>query len=251
MRALLSDFAHALAFLSRLPVPRSLFAGRDLDFSRCVWAFPLAGAVATLPAVALALFLVNAGPFLVAIAAVIVTIVATGALHEDGFADVADGFWGGHNAPRRLTIMRDSQVGTYGALALASLILVRVGLLGHILSAAGVVEGLALWMTAAAISRASLATHWVLLPSARGNDGLSERFGTPTRESALQAIAIALALGFALVAVPGGWLGLGILAAGVAAAALATWGFAAVAHAKIGGRTGDTLGAATVTVTSW
>src|SRR3546814_6586134 len=58
-------------------------------------------------------------PFAAAIIALAFAILVTGGLHEDGLADVADGFGGGHDKARKLAIMRDSRIGTYGVLALA------------------------------------------------------------------------------------------------------------------------------------
>ncbi|MEM7641825.1 MAG: adenosylcobinamide-GDP ribazoletransferase, partial [Pseudomonadota bacterium] len=159
------------------------------------------------------------------------SIAVTGALHEDGLADLADGFWGGFDKDRRLAIMRDSRIGTYGVIALALSLLVRWALIGAALEA-----GHLIWVMVAtgAVSRAPMAVLMRWLPPARP-DGLSKGAGTPPPATAWAGLAIA-----ALTLLPHG-PGPAILAGGlVAAAAL---GLGCLARAKIGGQTGDVLGA--------
>jgi cobalamin synthase len=93
---LITDTARALGFLTRLPVPSRYFEGDEGSLAQVSRAFPLAGFVAALPA---ALFLMiapwlNFPPLMAALIAVAISIGTTGALHEDGLADVADGFFG-------------------------------------------------------------------------------------------------------------------------------------------------------------
>src|SRR5579864_6859060 len=98
------DLLIAAAFLTRMPIPTpAVLPGR---LAQASWAFPLVGVGVGLPTLAAALI------------AVAGTAALTGALHEDGLADTADGFGGGATPEAKLTIMRDSRNGAYGVLAL-------------------------------------------------------------------------------------------------------------------------------------
>ena len=92
------------------------------------WAWPLAGmAVGLLGAAAGGLVLwLGVAPAAAAAIAIAAQIFATGALHEDGLADSADGLWGGWDKARRLAIMKDSRIGTYGVLALVLVTLLLI-----------------------------------------------------------------------------------------------------------------------------
>src|SRR5260221_13885986 len=121
----LADLQVALGFLTRLPVRARGSLGN------AAWTFPLVGlvvgAVAALVfAVARALSLPHEIGSILAVAA---TIALTGALHEDGPADTADGFGGGVERWQRLAIMRDSRIGSYGVIALVLGLLLRVSAL--------------------------------------------------------------------------------------------------------------------------
>ena len=122
---ILADMATALSFFTRLPVPFSTDAGRSL--SQSLWAAPLAGLAVALTGwlafiVALWLGLFTDIAALVALGAM---LVVTGALHEDGLADIADGFGGGREREAKLAIMRDSRIGTYGVCALTLSLIAR------------------------------------------------------------------------------------------------------------------------------
>src|SRR6516165_4237398 len=113
------DVADALRFFTRLRVgaPTPEVA---LDMDRIAWAAPVAGAVVGLiGALVLALTApLGLPPLLRAGLATAALVAATGALHEDGLADLADGFGGGSTRERKLEIMRESRIGAYGAAAL-------------------------------------------------------------------------------------------------------------------------------------
>lgn len=118
----------AFGFLTRLPVPHAELRAGDIGRARG-W-FPLVGVVVagigTLTRWSVGLVLPNT----VAVAAgVLAMIVVTGAFHEDGLADAVDGIWGGTTPQRRLEIMHDSRLGTYGTLALVGSVLLRVAIL--------------------------------------------------------------------------------------------------------------------------
>lgn len=221
----------ALALLTRLPLP----VLSDAAFARqaqAAWAYPLVGLVVALPASVLAVAALWAGLPVTAAAGLLLAaqIALTGAMHEDGLADVADGFWGAFDRTRRLEIMRDSRIGTYGVLAL----ILSVGLRWVALTAL-LQTGFGAVIAAACLSRAGLPALMTLLPPARP-DGLSVSVGIPGRRASL----VALTLGVALALSAAGAAVIGPAIAGVAV--LGATGL--LARARIGGQTGDVLGAA-------
>ena len=170
-----------------------------------------------------------------ALAGVLATVVVTGALHEDGLADVADGFWGGSTPDRRLEIMRDSRIGTYGVLAVTGDVLLRAALLAP-LDIAGVARVL---VAGHVIGRAAPLILAAWLPPARA-EGLGVRAGKPRRGGVVLATLTVVA---AAVATAGGWGAVLLVAAGVAVAAVG-W----TARRRIGGHTGDVLGTGVLVV---
>jgi adenosylcobinamide-GDP ribazoletransferase len=221
----------ALSFLTIVPAG-DLAGITTADVGRGIVFFPLVGAgvgaAAALAAWATAAVL----PALIAgLAAVAAGAVLTGALHLDGLADTADGY-GARTRERALAIMRDHSVGSYGVVAVTLDVGLRAAATAALLSRP---HGL-LWLVAAgALSRSAAAGLGVLLPGARP-DGLSrvlEGAGRPR-------VAVAAAAGVVIAGLCAGWPGLAA-AAGVAAAA-ALWGWHCVR--RLGGMTGDTLGAA-------
>lgn len=227
----LVDIALALVLLTRLPLPR-LDSASFKRQARAVWAFPLAGLAVTLPACAIGFAALSMGmPAGIAAGVVLaVQVLFTGAMHEDGLADCADGFWGGFDPARRLDIMKDSQIGSYGVLALVFAIGLRWQALTVLMQQGHVWSLLAL----ALLSRAMMPVlmHW--LPNAR-QSGLSQSHGRPSRRAVGLGLGLAVALSLPL-------LGAGSFAV-VAMLALMTLGFGHLARAKIGGQTGDVLGA--------
>lgn len=232
----LSDLGTALSLLSRIPVP--------LDHQRAgaraaqsAWAYPLAGALLAVIAGgfgwALHALGIAAGP--VAALVLAAQVMLSGALHEDGLADSADGLWGGWDPARRLEIMRDSRIGAYGVLALGLSLLLRWTCLSAILSAAGPAALLAALVAVSAVSRASMVAVMHVLPFAR-DDGLSRRVGSPPRWAAALAIALALIISGLLWGAPGALL---LCLTGATAAVIV----GRMARACIGGQTGDVLGA--------
>jgi adenosylcobinamide-GDP ribazoletransferase len=164
-----------------------------------------------------------------------------GALHEDGIADVADGFFGGKSKEQRLEIMKDSRIGTYGALALIVSFSVRVVALAAILQSSVFGAALAL-LASAAVGRGALVWHWTQLESARPG-GTSDKVGSPSEDALKFALATALAIGLI-----GAFAARGIAPAIIAFALtmLITSLFKRLCLDKIGGQTGDTLGASAV-----
>jgi adenosylcobinamide-GDP ribazoletransferase len=218
----------AVTFLTVLPLRLRATATTSLN-SAAPW-FPAVGALVGAIAGG-----VRAGldPLIGTVAASVLATatlaVVSGALHLDGLADCADGLGVHGNRTRRLEVMRDSSIGTFGALALIvwfALVVVAVAGLDSKHAAAALV-------LAGAASRTAALVHAQLAPSARP-DGLGAAF-----RPGLGALVIAApqALAAALL-VP---IGHGLLA--LAAAALVAVGTAFWSRAALGGRTGDTLGA--------
>ena len=242
-RGALYDLAGCLRFYSRLPVPQlpeEPDPHRSPDFTRLPRMLPLAGVIVALPAalVLAAAWWIGLGPFLAATLAVAVLVLATGALHEDGLADVADGFGGGTTRERRLEIMRDSRIGAYGGAALVLALALRIGALATLLDRTGYAAATAL-VLAAAVSRVAALTPMLLLEPARPG-GLSASVGHPDRASL--ATALGLGAGLALAAVPLG-LPFGGVALMIPCAGIAALGLTRLARAAIGGQTGDVIGA--------
>jgi adenosylcobinamide-GDP ribazoletransferase len=231
LQRLLNDIALSLIFFTRLPLPH--FEAKDSIFARAIWAAPVIGlAVALIGGIvfALAAFLgLSAGP--AAALALAATMLATGCLHEDGLSDTADGFGGGGTRDKKLEIMRDSRIGTYGACALVFSILLRWSAISELGSPAAVLGGL---IAAHAASRALLPAFMHMLPPAR-TDGLSANAGAISSDAALTAAAIGAV---ALLA-----LGLSAAIAAALCLGLVFFLFRALCLSQVGGQTGDTVGA--------
>lgn len=232
-------FLLVVGFYSRLPVPPARHVPALAD---AVWLVPVAAAVIAAPAaiVLIAAGLLGASELFAATLAVAVLIVVTGALHEDGLADCADGFWGGSSRARRLEIMRDSRIGTYGVLALVLAVVAKVALVAALMEE-GLGTAATVVVTAAVAGRTVALYPWVGLPNAR-DDGLAVTMGRPTPGAFRRAVLLGLAVAALLVA----WRSPVGFVLGALAAALAAKGVASLADRKIGGHTGDVIGAAVI-----
>ncbi len=237
---LVDDLKQSLVFLTRLP-PDVVGADASArpDFTRAARVFPLAGAlIGVAGGLALIVAALLGLPSLVsATFAIAATMILTGALHEDGLADVADSY-GGATIEKKFAIMDDSRIGTYGAAALIVSMLLRVAALGAIAARGAFAAALAL-IAAEAVSRAGLVRMWHDLPAAR-SEGLAHDTGPPDHQAMLVALAIAAAI-VAVTVLPalGWWPAL----AGSVLAAIAAYMFMRMTTEALGGRTGDTLGA--------
>ena len=217
-----------MVLLTRLPLPVIAHP----QGAQAAWAWPLVGVViGVLQMIVAGVLLWLHVPATVTAAAVLgVSAVVTGGLHEDGLADTSDGFFGGWTREQRLEIMKDSHIGSFGTLALIVTILVRWSALVVILT--GPLWGV---VAVAALSRAPMAAVMAGLPNARGK-GLGQSVGQPDRD--VVAVTLVLAL---LVAVMTAGLTTSLLMGVVVA--VVTGALALTAQARIGGQTGDVLGA--------
>jgi adenosylcobinamide-GDP ribazoletransferase len=237
----LGELVHALKFLTRLPIPFS----KTIDpppLNQSMRMFSVAGGLIGLMIAAVLLLgqVSQLPPILAAVFAVAAGFLITGALHEDGLADTADGLGGGKTRERRLDIMRDSRIGTYGALAL----IVATAARGAAYISLFEMPALALLTVIVAtqsFSRALIVDLLWATPPAREN-GLSAYAGQPSRSVAMFAIIIGLALTLLAGHFTRFENAVFALALGLASVAAVRW----QAIRLIGGQTGDICGAAQV-----
>ena len=232
------DLRTATAFLTRVPVRSA--EPRPLDLTRAARAFPLVGALIG-AAAALAAILCHGlgmGGLLSATIGIGTAIALTGALHEDGLADTADGFWGASSREERLRIMRDSRIGTFGVLAVVFSVLIRIAAVGEIIEA-GAIAALAGLISAEAISRHAMSALLATTDAAR-EDGLAVMAGKPAADPMRASLLITLAIGL-----PGLWLAGGVTGIALAGglAFLAFMGIRDLGRRFIGGHSGDVCGA--------
>jgi adenosylcobinamide-GDP ribazoletransferase len=233
--SLATDLKIIVLFATRLPLNHEAPVANG-DIARASWAFPVVGALvggagALVYWTAVWIGLPPAPASALALAA---TLAATGCLHEDGLADTADGFGGGQGADRarKLEIMRDSRLGTYGACALAMSLLLRWSALAAIADPGSAAMAL---VAAHGAARGALPAFMRFVRPAR-QDGLAAYAGRPPPQCA----AAAALLGIGLL---GLGLGIGPAAVCVMLLAAASLGMARLAVNQIGGYTGDVVGA--------
>jgi adenosylcobinamide-GDP ribazoletransferase len=227
------DVQTSVLFSTRLPLGRAAMV-EGAALARASWAWPLAGAL--VGAIGAAVYWATATAGVPALAAaglaVGATLLATGCLHEDGLADTADGFGGGTSRERKLVIMTDSRIGSYGACALMLSLLLRIAAIASLGDPLLVVPAL---IAAHVAARSSMPLLMRLVPPAR-HDGLSADAGRPPLTSVIVAAmlgAAALELGLGIVP--------GLIAFGLIACALGVMAW--LCRRQIGGQTGDVLGA--------
>jgi len=232
LKDVVGDLRIAASFVTIVPVASSKPAD-DGAIARAAWALPVAGLLVGLAGAVVykAAIRVGLAPNLAALLALATTTLITGALHEDGLADTADGL-GGRTRERKLDIMRDSRIGSYGVCALILSFGLRWGALAAIANPWAVMFALC---AAHAAARAGLPAFMSLVPPARP-DGLSANAGAPPGRS----VAVAFGLGTLVLA-----LSLGPAKALVGLVLLSAAGLtlARLAIRQIGGQTGDVLGA--------
>jgi adenosylcobinamide-GDP ribazoletransferase len=221
----------AVGLLTRLPLTLTMLPD-DADCVRAMRAFPLVGIiVGGVGGIVFSIGNVLHLPSLIsALLAVAATILVTGAMHEDGLADCADGFGGGRDVAHKLSIMRDHAIGTYGTLAL----LLSVGLRAGSLSVLGPAEAALALIAAHSLSRGLLPLVACMKPARQ--DGLGAPYASPPRHILAQAVI----LGFVIAALA---LGLKAVLIGGLATAAAMFLMARLAKRQIGGFTGDVFGA--------
>jgi adenosylcobinamide-GDP ribazoletransferase len=228
-----AELAVCFVLLSRLPVP---YPRGKVDFARAVWAYPVVGAC--LGALGGALFWglcrIGQPPALAACWTLAASVLLTGGLHEDGLADTADGFGGGRDAARKLEIMRDSRIGSFGTIALVLSLAIRGAAVAAFPAPSRAAVAL---VVAGCLGRAAIVAVLATTRPAR-NDGLGASLADIPPPSVIAAGAVAVLAALLLPTRPAG---LALLMAGLAALAMAV-----LARRQIGGHTGDVLGATAV-----
>lgn len=230
-RALLA----AVSFLTIVPVGR-LVALDGRDVARGSVLFPVIGGVIGALTGGLAWLLGDdLPPLLAACVAVAAGGVVTGALHLDGLADCADGF-GGRTVEDRLRIMRDHTIGTYGATALLLDLMVRVSVLAAL---AGTQEALLFSVAAGALARVGGPLLAVMLPYAQARPGSGEALSSfPSELRAAVALMVGALVAFLCLTGSTSQYASSIAVAGLVVV-LVAWG----AKRRLGGVTGDVMGA--------
>ncbi|MEO1066138.1 MAG: adenosylcobinamide-GDP ribazoletransferase [Pseudomonadota bacterium] len=234
------DIALCFQFLSRIPLPEALVSHDKPDFTHASWAFPVAGALIAVPALATVLigYLLALPISMITALAIVVLVFTTGGLHEDGVADVADGFGGGHTKDRKLDIMKDSRVGAYGVIALALIFGLRftgwsfIAYESLFLFSAGLIAS-------QLMSRTAQVHLWHGLPSAR-EGGLAQSVGQPSASARNLAAVIGV---FTTIALILSFVDMIRLVAALLFVGFVTWAFMIICRRQIGGHTGDTIGA--------
>jgi adenosylcobinamide-GDP ribazoletransferase len=229
----IDDLRIGTALLTRVPMPHPNGATAE-GITRAQRAFPLVGALigASVGCVDLALLKFGVPTPVAAVLTLGASALLTGALHEDGLADVGDGFGGGRDREAKLAIMRDSRLGTYGTVTLLTCFATKWSALASLPSST-IVTGL---IVAQALGRAAIPVLAASMPFARA-DGLGKTAGRVEPAGAITAVAIAVVI--ALLCLPAQEAVLALLMGSAAAAAIAV-----LALRQIGGITGDVFGAA-------
>jgi adenosylcobinamide-GDP ribazoletransferase len=239
----LSDFLICLRFFTRLPIPeldRELAAHSMPDFARATGLLPLAGAfIGALAALALgAAVLLGLPPLLASPISIAALVLLTGALHEDGLADCADGFGGGTSRERKLEIMKDSRIGTFGAVALLLALYVRIISLSFICEQSFALAATVL-IAASAFSRSTILIPLLFLSPAR-QDGAGFSAAKPKAETVFRAFGLAILIAIAPIAAGADSIRTSLA---ILVGALAAFGMTRLSAAQIQGQTGDVAGA--------
>lgn len=228
----LKSLMTAIRFLTILPLPGS--GENDTSFfGAALFYFPITGLIIGSFGALCAFVLVNTLP--IGVAAVLLTIflsLASGFLHLDGLADSCDGLLSARPAPKCLEIMRDSRIGVMGAAALSAVFLLKTASIAAS-DPANIYYAL---IIAPVAGRTSIIFMMALLPYARKNEGLGLLFYSANKRWAVFFSAL-LFITVTATLVPSKFMALSLTL--VVSVAVFSW----VCRKKIGGATGDTLGA--------
>lgn len=230
----------AYSLLTRFPVPRFELRTKA-DMSTAFWAYPIAGATVGLVggAVFAGLSATGLSPLTSIVASLAAMALSTGGFHEDGLADFWDGLGGGQTREKKLEIMRDSRIGTYGLLALVFALALQATLYADLSHSIGALEVSGVIVAIAAIARVMIAIPlWSLTPARK--EGVSVAAERPPVLSVIAAALIAAAISIPLVGLIGT---LALVAGGAVGAGLTTW----LSGRYLAGYTGDALGASALT----
>lgn len=232
----LRRIATAATFLTRLPWVARYASGDPVELGRSARWFPLIGMV--VGSVGGLVYLLASAIWDSALAALIALaamLLLTGAFHEDGWADTFDGLFGGWTPERRLEIMRDSRIGAYGAIALIMLLLGKWQALASVAAR----DAMVVLIGAHAAARWSTLALALALPYVRGTSAMkpvASGIGPPE-------LAIGTGAAIAAIILVGLQFGPWFVALGITATLTLVVGAAGLFRARLGGITGDCLGA--------
>ena len=240
-QSIIGDCAAAFLLLSRIPVTWHRFPDdRPPNFTSALWAFPLVGLVvgAAVGVVLLATSSLGLPPLVASVLALVVMALLTGAMHEDGLADMADGFGGGRDTDSIMRIMHDSRIGAYGVLALILATALRLSLLALCIETLSGWHLVGLIALTGAASRFQPVLQLAIFPLSQ-HASLAALTGRPGAGRLTAALALWLPTMI--------WLFGTVSAAAIIlpACALSLW-IGQVATRKVGGLTGDVMGATTI-----
>jgi adenosylcobinamide-GDP ribazoletransferase len=222
------DLRTAAAFLTRVP----LHPSGDVDLPRSTPLFPAVGV--GIGACGAAVFVAASEVLPSGVSAALAIGAAaliTGAFHHDGLADMADAFGGGWDREQRLAILKDSRHGTYGVMALIIAVLVQWSSLASL----GPATGAGALVAANAVGRSAILGVMLLARPAR-LDGLGTDYSAGLRRP---AVCVGALVGWAASVLVLGWWVLPVIVASIVTSTLVV----SLARRKIGGFSGDVLGA--------
>ena len=235
IRHQVNRFLGAIVFLTRIPVGE-LYVFRAEELPRSAVYFPLVGLlIGALAGTVLCCARAFFPPLVAAVLCMLTSVLLTGALHEDGLADAADGLAGGNTRERRLAIMKGSTIGVYGAVALWFSLTAKLLLLGSLLEK-GAMLAFSAVIVANGFGRASAVVLLFTCPYAREEESKASPFARGITPGELVASLVPAVLTAFI------FLGREALAC-LCGSAAAVWAGGVFYRKLIGGVTGDCLGA--------
>jgi len=239
LRAQINLFFLSLSFFSRIPVPKSVgYSAKLLNQSGRYFSL-----VGLLLAAILVVFYLVVQPYfsdtVAIILLVILSLILTGAFHEDGLADMADGIGGGLTVAQRLDIMKDSRIGTYGALSLLMALLLKLMLLIELAQQQQVIASLLLGYGLSRALAASLIFDMTYVTESSGGEIKASKSKPLANQQSLLELLILVSIGLLPLLLFPLYTSIIILAVLLIFRGL----FKKWLNANIGGYTGDCLGA--------
>lgn len=227
--------ALTIAYMTRIPM-RVQFEAQPEDYARCVPWFALSSlAVGALSGLVFEFFLLLGLSVAACVAAVAMGYLLTGAMHLDGWADTADAFFAFRDREATLRILKDSRQGTFGVLAIVLCVALKIALLYGVLAGRGILAAVLAAVFAPVAGKLPLVLcAWVCDYARADGKGKHVIECLNMRQAVVSMAASALLLGLACGLRAVVYVPLGLLAGGL----MCVW-----SNRKIGGATGDVLGA--------